>query len=199
MTTTSIVILASLIFLFFLVLFVIGIYNGLVTKKNHFKNSYSQIDVQLKRRYDLIPNLVALVKEYMAHEKGTLEAVIAARNQAAKAESHLAGNPSDGAAMQSLMAAESVLSSSLGKMFALVEAYPELKANENMAQLQEELTSTENKVGFSRQAFNDDVMDYNIFREKFPNNVVANQMGFKAAEPFTLTNLTERETPKVQF
>jgi LemA protein len=196
MMIVSMVILASLIFL---VLYVIGVYNTLVTKKNHFKNSYSQIDVQLKRRYDLIPNLVALVKEYMAHEKGTLEAVIAARNQAAKAEAHLAGNPSDGAAMQSLLAAESVLGGSLGKMFALVEAYPELKANENMAQLQEELTSTENKVGFARQAFNDDVMSYNIFREKFPNNVVATQMGFKAAEPFVLTNLTEQEAPKVQF
>ena len=192
----SMVILASLVFL---VLFVIGVYNTLVTKKNHFKNSYSQIDVQLKRRYDLIPNLVAVVKEYMAHEKGTLEAVIAARNQAAQAESHLAANPGDGRAMQSLLAAESVLGGSLGKLFAVVESYPELKANENVAQLQEELTSTENKVGFARQAFNDDVMDYNIFREKFPNNVVASQMGFQAAEPFALTNLTERETPKVQF
>ncbi|MBY0346232.1 MAG: LemA family protein [Neisseriaceae bacterium] len=182
-----------------LVLYVIGVYNGLVTRKNHFKNSYSQIDVQLKRRYDLIPNLVALVKQYMTHEKETLEAVIAARNQATKAESHLAANLGDKGAMQSLMAAESVLNGHLGKLLAVLESYPELKANENMAQLQEELTSTENKVGFARQAFNDDVMDYNIFCEKFPNNVIAIQMGFKAAEPFVLTDAIERAAPKIQF
>ncbi len=180
-------------------LFFISIYNGLIAKKNRFKNSYGQIDVQLKRRYDLIPNLVEAAKGYMAHEKQTLEAVIMARNQAANAGVKAAANPGDPDSMKSLMAAESSLGGTLGRLFALSEAYPDLKANQNMMQLQEELTSTENKVGFSRQAFNDSVMDYNIYRETFPNILVAGTLGFATAQQFTLDNPTERETPKIKF
>lgn len=184
---------------FFVLLFFISIYNGLVARRNRFKNGYGQIDVQLKRRYDLIPNLVEAVKGYMAHEKGTLEAVISARNQAANAGAKAAANPGDPEAMKTLMVAESSLGGTLGRLFALSEAYPDLKANQNMMQLQEELTSTENKVGFSRQAFNDSIMDYNIYRETFPNVIVAGMTGFVTAQQFTLENPTEREAPKVKF
>jgi LemA protein len=184
---------------FFVLLFFISIYNGLVARRNRFKNGYGQIDVQLKRRYDLIPNLVEAVKGYMAHEKGTLEAVISARNQAANAGVKAAANPGDPEAMKTLMVAESSLGGTLGRLFALSEAYPDLKANQNMMQLQEELTSTENKVGFSRQAFNDSIMDYNIYRETFPNVIVAGMTGFVTAQQFTLENPTEREAPKVKF
>ena len=184
---------------FFVLLFFISIYNGLVARRNRFKNGYGQIDVQLKRRYDLIPNLVESVKGYMAHEKGTLEAVISARNQAANASAKAAANPGDPEAMKTLMVAESSLGGTLGRLFALSEAYPDLKANQNMMQLQEELTSTENKVGFSRQAFNDSIMDYNIYRETFPNVIVAGMTGFVTAQQFTLENPTEREAPKVKF
>ena len=184
---------------FFVLLFFISIYNGLVARRNRFKNGYGQIDVQLKRRYDLIPNLVEAVKGYMAHEKGTLEAVISARNQAANAGVKAAANPGDPEAMKTLMVAESSLGGTLGRLFALSEAYPDLKANQNMMQLQEELTSTENKVGFSRQAFNDSIMDYNIYRETFPNVIVAGLTGFLTAQQFTLENPTEREAPKVKF
>ena len=174
---------------FFVLLFFISIYNGLVARRNRFKNGYGQIDVQLKRRYDLIPNLVEAVKGYMTHERATLEAVISARNQAANAGVKAAANPGDPEAMKTLMVAESSLGGTLGRLFALSEAYPDLKANQNMMQLQEELTSTENKVGFSRQAFNDSIMDYNIYRETFPNVIVAG----------TLENPTEREAPKLKF
>ena len=184
---------------FLVLLFAIGIYNGLVARRNRFKNSYGQIDVQLKRRYDLIPNLVEAVKGYMAHERATLEAVISARNQAANAGVKAAANPGDPEAMKTLMVAESSLGGTLGRLFALSEAYPDLKANQNMMQLQEELTSTENKVGFSRQAFNDSIMDYNIYRETFPNVIVAGMTGFVTAQQFTLENPTEREAPKVKF
>ena len=184
---------------FLVLLFAIGIYNGLVARRNRFKNSYGQIDVQLKRRYDLIPNLVEAVKGYMTHEKGTLEAVISARNQAANAGVKAAANPGDPEAMKTLMVAESSLGGTLGRLFALSEAYPDLKANQKMMQLQEELTSTENKVGFSRQAFNDSIMDYNIYRETFPNVIVAGLTGFVTAQQFTLENPTEREAPKVKF
>ena len=184
---------------FFVLLFFISIYNGLVARRNRFKNAYGQIDVQLKRRYDLIPNLVEAVKGYMAHERATLEAVISARNQAAYAGVKAAANPGDPEAMKTLMVAESSLGGTLGRLFALSEAYPDLKANQNMMQLQEELTSTENKVGFSRQAFNDSVMDYNIYRETFPNVIVAGMTGFVTAQQFTLENPTEREAPKVKF
>ena len=182
-----------------LILFFVVIYNGLVARKNRFKNAYSQIDVQLKRRYDLIPNLVEAVKGYMGHEKQTLEAVIAARNSASSAEVKVAADPGNPEAMNALRAAESSLGGSLGRLFALAEAYPDLKANQNMMQLQEELSSTENKVGFARQAFNDAVMDYNIYRETFPNVVVAGFTGFTVAQQFALDNPTEREAPRVKF
>ncbi len=184
---------------FFVLLFFISIYNGLVARRNRFKNGYGQIDVQLKRRYDLIPNLVEAVKGYMAHERATLEAVISARNQAANAGVKAAANPGDPEAMKTLMVAESSLGGTLGRLFALSEAYPDLKSNQNMMQLQEELTSTENKVGFSRQAFNDSIMDYNIYRETFPNVIIAGLTGFVTAQQFTLENPTEREAPKVKF
>ena len=184
---------------FFVLLFFIAVYNSLVARRNRFKNAYGQIDVQLKRRYDLIPNLVEAVKGYMAHERATLEAVISARNQAANAGVKAAANPGDPEAMKTLMVAESSLGGTLGRLFALSEAYPDLKANQNMMQLQEELTSTENKVGFSRQAFNDSIMDYNIYRETFPNVIVAGMTGFVTAQQFTLENPTEREAPKVKF
>lgn len=177
-----------------------SIYNGLVVLRNRFKNAFSQIDVQLKRRYDLIPNLVETAKGYMAHEKGTLEAVIAARNGASSAAQKAASNPADGAAIQGLAAAEAGLSGALGKMFALAEAYPDLKANQNMLALQEELTSTENKVGFARQAYNDSVTEYNTKRESFPDNVFAGFFQFKPGELLQATeSAEERQAVKVKF
>ncbi len=176
------------------------IYNGLVTNKNRFKNAFAQIDVQLKRRYDLIPNLVEVVKKYMEHEKGTLEAVIQARNSAITASNQAAGNPGDPGAMQSLASAEGMLTGALGKLFALSESYPDLKANQNMAQLQEELSSTENRIAFSRQAFNDAVMAYNIAREKFPANLIAGMFNFTEAQLLESTEAPEeRKAPKVTF
>ena len=182
------------------VLWAISIYNGLVTLRNRFKNAFAQIDVQLKRRYDLIPNLVEAVKGYMAHERGTLEAVIKARNQAAAAATAAGANPGNPAAMQQLGAAEGALTGLLGKMFALAEAYPDLKANQNMLGLQEELSSTENKVAFSRQAFNDSVMEYNTKRESFPDNFFAGTFGFGPAELLQATeSAEERKAPQVKF
>ncbi len=180
-------------------LWVMGAYNGLVTLRNRFKNAFAQIDVQLKRRYDLIPNLVETVKGYMKHERDTLEAVIKARNAASSASTAAAANPGDPAAMQQLMGAEAALTGTLGKLFALSEAYPDLKANQNMAQLMEELTSTENKVSFARQAYNDAVMAYNTKREIFPSNLVAGMFNFGPAELFEIKNETERDAPKVAF
>lgn len=177
----------------------VGIYNRLVSLRNRFKNAFSQIDVQLKRRYDLIPNLVEAVKGYMKHERETLEAVIAARNQARLVEQQAAANPGDPTAMRELMAAEQALTGSLGKMFALSEAYPDLKASVNMQQLQEELSSTENRVAFSRQAYNDGVMQYNTYRESFPQNQIAGPFGFKLAELFEIEVEAEREAPRVSF
>ena len=179
--------------------FVAGIYNGLVTLRNRYKNAYSQIDVQLKRRYDLIPNLVEAVKGYMAHEKGTLNEVIEARNRAMSAGQQASANPGDPAAMQKLNQAEGQLGGALGRLFALSEAYPDLKANTNMLQLQEELTSTENKVSFARQAFNDAVTAYNIKREVFPNVIFAGMFGFYPAELFQVESEAVREAPKVKF
>jgi len=178
---------------------IIGIYNGLVTYRNRYKNAYAQIDVQLKRRYDLIPNLVETAKGYLKHERGTLEAVIQARNQAAYASAQAAINPGDPKAMAGLAGAEGALTGVLSKLFALAEAYPDLKANQNMAQLSEELASTENKVAFARQAFNDAVMVYNTARERFPAVLLAGVFGFGPAELFELTNVAEREAPKVSF
>jgi LemA protein len=182
-----------------LVLMVVGIYNKLVTLRNRFKNAFAQIDVQLKRRYDLIPNLVETAKGYMAHERQTLEAVISARNQAVNANQRAAANPGDATAMQGLMGAEGALTGALGKLFALAEQYPNLKANETMSQLMEELTSTENKISFARQAYNDSVMTYNTARQTFPTVLFAGMFGFQDAGLFEVTAPQEREAVKVKF
>jgi LemA protein len=183
----------------FAVFFLIGGYNKLVTLRNRFKNAWAQIDVQLKRRYDLIPNLVETAKGYLKHERGTLEAVIAARNAASSASSRVAADPANPEAMKQLIAAEGALTGTLGRLFALSEAYPDLKANTTMNHLMEELTSTENKVAFARQAYNDSVMAYNTQREVFPSNLIANMFNFAAAELFTVEKAEQREAPKVQF
>lgn len=177
----------------------IGMYNSLVTLRNRYKNAFSQIDVQLKRRYDLIPNLVESVKGYMKHERETLEAVIKARNIAATAAAAASSVPGDPDAMGNLAAAESSLKGAMSRLMVVVERYPELKANENMMALQEELTSTENKVSFARQAYNDAAMAYNTKREVFPNNIFAGMFGFREAKLFEVADATEREAPKVQF
>jgi len=183
-----------------LVVWAISIYNGLVTLRNRFKNAFAQIDVQLKRRYDLIPNLVEVAKGYIKHERETLEAVIKARNSAQSAAQAAAAAPGNPAAMQSLGAAEGALTGVLGRMFALAEAYPDLKANTNMLALQEELSSTENKVAFARQAFNDSVMEYNTKRESFPDTIFAGMFGFGPAELLAATESPEeRKAPKVSF
>jgi LemA protein len=183
-----------------LIVFVVGIFNKLIAARNRYKNAYAQIDVQLKRRYDLIPNLVETAKGYMKHEKETLEGVIAARSGAVTASKTAAANPGDPNAMNNLMQAEGMLTGALGKLFALSEAYPDLKANQNMAQLMEELTSTENKISFSRQAFNDQVTVYNTKREQFPANIIAGMFNFSQAqllEPIEAPE--ERQAPKVSF
>jgi len=183
-----------------IVLFAIAVYNRLVVLRNRFKNAFAQIDVQLKRRYDLIPNLVESVKGYMQHERGTLEAVIAARGAAVSAEGRAAAAPGDPAAMRALAQAEGVLGGALGRLLAVFEAYPDLKANQSVSNLQEELSSTENKVAFARQAFNDAVMSYNTRIESFPDNVVAGMFQFKAAELLQATeSAEERKAPKVSF
>ncbi len=178
---------------------VIGIYNGLVSLRNRYQNAYAQIDVQLKRRYDLIPNLVETAKGYMKHERETLEAVIAARNTAFSANQKAAQNPGDPQSMTALSGAEAGLTGALSRLMVVAEAYPDLKANQNMMQLSEELTSTENKVAFARQAYNDAVMTYNTKRETFPDNIVANTFNFTAAQLFEITNAAEKEAPKVSF
>jgi LemA protein len=178
----------------------IAIYNGLVTLRNRFKNAFSQIDVQLKRRYDLIPNLVESVKGYMTHERGTLEAVIKARGTAVGAAQAAAAKPGDPAAMQALGQAEGALGGALGRLLAVFEQYPDLKANQNVLGLQEELTSTENKIAFARQAYNDSVMEYNTRRESFPPILFAGVMGFGPAELLQSTEAPEeRKAPKVSF
>ena len=183
-----------------LVVWAIAIYNGLVTMRNRFKNAFAQIDVQLKRRYDLIPNLVETAKGYIKHERETLEAVIKARNVAVGAAQAAGASPGNPAAMQALGQAEGALTGVLGRMFALAESYPDLKANQNMLALQEELSSTENKVSFARQAFNDSVMEYNTKRESFPDNFFAGAFGFKPAELLLATESPEeRKAPKVSF
>lgn len=172
------------------------IYNALVALRNRVGNAFSQIDVQLQRRYDLIPNLVETAKAYMAHERETLEAVIAARNQASAAARRANEQPG---AIAELAGAEAALGGMLSRFFALAEAYPDLKANQNMAQLQEELASTENRVAFARQAYNDATMSYNIKREQFPDSLIANMFNFKAAELWQLENHEARQAPKVDF
>lgn len=178
---------------------VVATYNRLIGLRNRFKNAYAQIDVQLKRRHDLIPNLVETARGYLKHERQTLEAVIAARNQAAQARESAAVVPGDPNAVKALVGAENALTGALGKFFALAEAYPDLKANQTMAGLMEELTSTENRVAFARQAYNDAVMTYNTAREVFPSNLVAGAFSFTAAESFTVESPAERAAPKVTF
>ncbi len=183
----------------FVALICIAIYNGLVSLRNRYKNAFAQIDVQLKRRYDLIPNLVETAKGYMKHEKETFEAVIQARNMAFKAEEKAVANPGDPAAMKGLASAEGQLGGAIGRLFALAESYPDLKANENMLNIQEELTSTENKVAFARQGYNDAVMAYNTKREQFPAVLLAGMLGFGSAELFEIDVEKEREAPQVKF
>jgi LemA protein len=177
----------------------VGLYNRLVGLRNRYRNAFSQIDVQLKRRYDLIPNLVETAKGYLKHERGTLEAVITARNLAVSANARAASAPGEPAAMKDLSGAESGLAGALGRLLALSEAYPDLKANTTMLRLMEELTSTENKVSFARQSFNDAVMSYNIAREQFPSSMVASATGFGEAQLFELSIPAEREAPRVAF
>ncbi|NLD36662.1 MAG: LemA family protein [Desulfatiglans sp.] len=194
----SVIIIIAIIVV--LVVIIGAMYNGLVTTRNRFKNAFSQIDVQLKRRYDLIPNLVETAKGYMKHERDTLEAVIAARNSAMDANRRASADPGNPEAMKSLSGAESILTGTLGRLFALAESYPDLKANQNMLQVQEELTSTENRIAFARQAFNDAVTSYNITCEKFPNNIIAGMFNFNAAELLAATESSEeRKAPRVSF
>jgi LemA protein len=181
------------------VFWIISIYNRLVGSRNGYKNAFAQIDVQLTRRYDLIPNLVETAKGYIKHERETLEAVIKARNTAISGLKAASANPGDAAAMTALSGAESQLGASLGRLFALAEAYPDLKANQNMMQLSEELTSTENKVAFARQAYNDSVMSYNNQREMFPGSVVAGMFNFTPAQLLEIGKPEAREAPKVSF
>src|SRR5712672_2968546 len=185
--------------LFFVLMWIVSSYNRLVAMRNRYKNAFAQIDVQLKRRYDLIPNLVETAKGYIKHERGTLEAVIAARNAASAANARAAQAPGDSTAMKELSGAETALTGNLGRLFALAEAYPDLKANTTMMSLMEELTSTENKVAFARQAYNDAVMGYNTIRETFPTNVLAGSFNFGPAELFVIEKPEEKEAPKVSF
>lgn len=182
-----------------IILFGVGMYNRLVAARNGYKNAFAQIDVQLTRRHDLIPNLVETAKGYMAHEKDTLEAVINARNSAVSGLNAAKADPSNPEAMKQLGQAEQGLSGALGRLFALSESYPDLKANENMMQLSEELTTTENKVSFARQAYNDMVMMYNNLREQFPSNFIANWFQFQSAEMLELEDEAMKQVPKVSF
>ena len=183
----------------FLLLFLVSAYNRLVTARNGFKNAFAQIDVQLTRRHDLIPNLVETAKGYLKHERETLESVIAARNTAVAGLKAAAANPGSAAAVEQLSGAETALNGALGRLFALSESYPDLKANTTMMQLSEELTSTENKVAFARQAYNDSVMGYNNARETFPSSVVAGMFGFEPAALLQIESPAMREVPKVSF
>src|SRR5882757_5421911 len=178
------------------IIFFVSVYNGLVTSRNGYKNAFSQIDVQLQRRYDLIPNLVETAKGYMKHERETLVAVIAARNSAASGLKAATANPGDAQAMQQLAGADNALTQSLGRLFALSEAYPDLKANQNMMQVSEELTSTENRVAFARQAYNDAVLSYNNKREVFPSSFVANTFNFTPAQSLEIEKPEQRAAPK---
>jgi LemA protein len=198
MNPVWIVLIVIGVLLLLLILWMASVYNGLIVSRNQYKNGFAQIDVQLKRRYDLIPNLVECVKGYMAHESGTLEAVIKARNSAVTAGQKAAANPGDPTAMKELGRAEGELGGVLGRLFALTEAYPDLKANTNMLSLQEELTSTENKIGFARQAFNDAVTFYNNKRAVFPAVMIAGMFGFTDAQLLEIEGAA-REAPKVSF
>jgi len=182
-----------------IIAFVIGVYNKLVTMRNRYKNAYAQIDVQLKRRYDLIPNLVETAKGYIKHERETLEAVTAARNIAYAASKVAAANPGDASAIKNLASAETGLGGTLSGLMMVSEQYPDLKANQNMMQLTEELTSTENKISFARQAYNDSVMTYNTDREVFPSNLIAGMFNFAPAELFVIDKPEQKDAPKVSF
>lgn len=188
-----------LVILAVLVLFFVGTYNRLVTARNAFRNAFAQIDVQLTRRYDLIPNLVEIAKRYMQHERETLENVIRARNSAIEGLKAAAADPGNAAAVEKLSGADTQLAGALGRLFAVAEAYPDLKANQTMMQLSEELTSTENKVSFARQAYNDAVMTYNNAREVFPASVVAGMFTFQPAQLLDIPTPQAREAPKVSF
>ncbi|MEE8349901.1 MAG: LemA family protein [Acidobacteriota bacterium] len=188
-----------LVLVVLLVAIVAGIYNRLVKLRNRFKNAFAQIDVQLKRRYDLIPNLVETAKGYIKHERETLEAVVNARNQASAARAGAAASPGDPEAMKGLQGAEASLTGAMGRLMVVVEAYPELKADKQMSQLMEELTSTENKVAFARQSYNDSVMVFNTACETFPNILIAGPMGFRQATLFEIEAPEQREAPKVSF
>ncbi|HSR51345.1 MAG TPA: LemA family protein [Acidobacteriota bacterium] len=193
-------IIVIIVVLLLAVVLVAGKYNRLVSLRNRFKNAFAQIDVQLKRRYDLIPNLVETAKGYMKHEREVLTAVTEARNLAQQAEGKAASNPDDPDAIRGLSGAEGILQGALGRFFAVMESYPDLKANQNMMQLSEELTATENKVAFARQAYNDTVMRYNTYRESFPNNIIAGMFNFQQAELLdVIASPEEREAPKVSF
>ncbi|PIP80809.1 MAG: hypothetical protein COW84_03210 [Gammaproteobacteria bacterium CG22_combo_CG10-13_8_21_14_all_40_8] len=183
----------------FAIIYFVGIYNKLVSLRNRFKNAFSQIDVQLTRRYDLIPNLIETAKAYMKHERETLENVIKARNQAVNATKKASDNPDDSKAILAMAGAEGLLNGAMTKFMALAENYPDLKANQTMQQMMEELTSTENKVAFSRQAFNDSVMTYNTYREQFPNSFIANSYQFHEAQLFEVEEPEARKAVKVSF
>ena len=194
--------LILLVIVVVLAFWIVGIYNGLVTARNAFKNAFAQIDVQLQRRFDLIPNLVETAKGYIQHERETLEAVIAARSAAMSGLSAAKASPGDPAAMAELASSQGMLNGALGRLMAVAEAYPDLKANQNMMQLSEELTSTENKVAFARQAFNDSVMSYNNRREVFPSSVIAGMFQFAPAAMLQIPAEQQaqvRAAPKVQF
>jgi len=201
MTTSTLlwVLIGIVVFLLMFGMYFVRIYNKLVQLRNRFKNAYSQIDVQLKRRYDLIPNLVETAKGYMKHESETLEAVIQARNQAMSAGQAAAQSPGDPTAMQGIVGAETALTGTLGKLFALAESYPDLKANENMLAIQEELSSTENRIAFARQSYNDSVMHFNTRRESFPDTMIANTFNFTEAMLWEIEAEEERENVKVSF
>ncbi len=196
MSTTAIIFTAAVILVIFMS---IGVYNKLVTLRNRFKNAFAQIDVQLKRRYDLIPNLVETAKGYIKHERETLEAVVKARNQAAVAEGKASARPDSPEAMKDLIESESLLGGAMGRLLVTVERYPDLKANQTMSQLMEELSSTENKISFARQSYNDAVMAYNTKREVFPSVLIAGPLGFREAVLFEIKDSQERESPKVSF
>ena len=199
MSLGLVVLIGLVVIVLLAVVLVVGMYNRLVTLRNRYKNAFSQIDVQLKRRYDLIPNLVEVAKGYIKHERETLEAVIRARNVASSAGQAAAANPGQREAMTALGGAEGQLVGALGRLFAVAEAYPDLKANQNMLALQEELASTENKIAFARQAYNDSVMLYNTQREVFPTVVIASMFNFQEAHLFEIEQAEERAAPKVSF
>jgi LemA protein len=194
-----IVLIVTAVLLLGFIGFIISVYNKLVTMRNRYKNAYAQIDVQLKRRYDLIPNLVETAKGYIKHERETLEAVTAARNIAYAASKIAAANPGDSSAIKNLSSAETGLGGTLSRLMMVSEQYPDLKANQNMMQLTEELTSTENKISFARQAYNDSVMTYNTDREVFPSNLIAGMFNFGAAELFVVDKPEQKDAPKVSF